>query len=130
MKRRALLSLCATPVVGGCLGQATVPETRIAWLWFVNDRDEADEVDIIKDGGETVFADTYTAGTDGNDANFHVDSPVDGTGQYVVRATMNGEVEEVDTTDFVEDGENCIGVRFSFLNNGMEEYWVKSMQRC
>jgi len=53
-----------------------------------------------------------------------------GPGQYVIQATMDGETREVDTTDFVDGDENCIGVRFSLLNNGSVDSWTKSMQQC
>jgi len=131
MRRRAFLSLCTAAAFGGCLGRNQQQESRIAWLWLVNDRDEAYDVDVaIEDAGETVFSRTYTVRTHGEAANVHEEDPVDGPGQYVVRAKMDGSVEEVDTIDHVDGDENCIGVRFSLLNNGMEEQWTRSMQEC
>jgi hypothetical protein len=63
-------------------------------------------------------------------ANIKVDDPVDEPGHYVVRVTMDGETREVDIAEFVEGDENCVGVRFSLLDNGSVDYWTKSMQQC
>lgn len=84
----------------------------------------------VGDGGETVFAETYELDPESDSANERVDDPVDGLGTYVVRATMDGETREVDTTGHVEERESCVGVRFSLLDDGSADYWVKSMQRC
>lgn len=43
---------------------------------------------------------------------------------------MDGETREVDTTNLVDGEEDCIGVRFSLLNNGSVEYWTKTMRQC
>lgn len=134
MKRRqALLSVCTAVASTGCLGfgapQSNQP--RLAWIWLLNDRDESYEVDVVVvDDGKTVFSESYELGTEPDTANVHVDNPVDGPGQYVVRATIAGETHEVDTTAAVDDDENCIGVRFSVLNNGSVDYWTKSMEQC
>jgi len=131
VRRRAFLSVCTAAAIGGCPGRNQQQESRIVWVWLVNDRDDPYEVDVtIEDAGETVFSRTYTVGTEGNAANFQEDGPVDGPGQYVVRAKMDGSVEEVDTTEHIDGDENCIDVRFSLLNNGMEEHWTRSMQEC
>lgn len=134
MKRRqALLSVCTAATSVGCLGfgSSQSKEARLAWIWLLNDRDESYEVDVvIEDDDEIVFSESYELGTEPDTANIHKDNPVDGTGQYVVRATMDGETREVDTTDVVDGDENCIGVRFSLLNNGSVDYWTKSMQQC
>jgi hypothetical protein len=134
MKRRqALLSVCTAVASVGCLGWSTSQsqEPRLAWIWLLNDRDEPYEVDVIvEDGDDTVFSESYELGTEPDTANIHEDNPVDGTGHYVVRATMDGETRGVDTTDVVDGDENCIGVRFSLLNNGSVDYWMKSMQQC
>ncbi|MFC6989352.1 hypothetical protein ACFQJD_12715 [Haloplanus sp. GCM10025708] len=84
----------------------------------------------MEDDGEIVFSESYELGTEPDTANIHVDNPVDGTGRYVVRADMSGESRQVDTTDVVDGDENCVGVRFSLLNNGSVDYWAKPMQQC
>ena len=78
-----------------------------------------------------VFSDAYQLPpTDSETTDIRETSPVDGPGQYVVRATMAGETLEVDTTELVDGDEDCIGVRFSLLNNGSVDYWTKSMEQC
>lgn len=132
-RRKALLSVCTTVASAGCLGFGATrsKKPRLAWIWLVNDRDESYEIEIVvEDGGEIAFSESYELGTEPDTANIHVDNPVDGTGKYVVRATMDGETREVDTTTEVDGDENCIGVRFSLLNNGSVDYWTKSMQQC
>jgi hypothetical protein len=134
MKRRhALLSVCTAVASVGCLGSGSSQprESRLAWIWLLNDRDESYEVNVVvEDDDETVFSESYELGTRPDTANVHVDNPVDGPGQYVVRVTMDGETREVDTTAVADGDENCIGVRFSLLNNGNVDYWTKSMQQC
>ena len=134
MKRRqALLSICATVAGTGCLrtGSQQSKQARIAWIWLLNDRNESYEVDIVvEDDGATVFSGSYELGPDPNTANIHVDNPVDGLGQYIVRTTLDGKTIEVDTTDVIDEKENCVGIRFSLLNNGSADYWTKSTQQC
>lgn len=132
MERRALLSACAVCAVSGCLGIDQPPQARLAWIWLRNDRKQQYEVDVtVEDGAETVFSDAYQLPpADSETVDLRETSPVEGPGQYVVRATMDGETREVDTTEFVDGDEDCIGVRFSLLNNGSVDYWTKSMQRC
>ncbi len=92
MKRRqALLSACTVVASAGCLGFASPQpaKPRLAWIWLLNDRDGPYEVDVVvEDDSEQVFSDTYELGTEPDTANVHVDNPVDGAGQYVVRATV------------------------------------------
>jgi hypothetical protein len=132
MKRRALLLLGVTSLFSGCLGIGeNQPQPQLAWIWLQNDREEGYEVEVVvEEDGESVFSKTYQLGATPDTANINVDDPVDEPGHYVVRATMDGETREVDIADFVDDDENCIGVRFSLLNNGSVDYWTKSMQQC
>lgn len=140
MDRRTCLSSAVGSLAGavglaGCVGLGEGPTTaRLAWIWLVNDRDEAHDVDVrIEDAGATVFSETYRLGSDPNAEPppvCTVESPVEGTGEYVVTAAMAGETRTVDATDHVDGDEDCIGVRFSILNNGSVDYWVKSMQQC
>lgn len=131
MNRRALLVTTAGLTWTGCVGLDQQPRSRLAWIWLQNDRDEQYDVAVVvEDGGEQVFADTYALGTDSDSANINIDRPVEGQGRYVVRATLDGETREVKTTDYVDGDEDCIGVRFSLLNNGSVDYWTKSMKQC
>jgi hypothetical protein len=130
-KRRAVLSVFGSLVAGGCLGQNRPPESRIAWIWLRNDRDQRYEVEVVvEDGSEMVFSETFELGTGPETANVNVENPIDGPGRYVVRATMDEETRAVDTTALVDGDEDCIGVRFSLLNNGSVDYWTKSMREC
>jgi hypothetical protein len=140
MDRRTYLasavgSLAGTIGLAGCVGLREGPTTaRLAWVWLVNDREEAYDVDVaIEDAEETVFAETYRLGTDPSSATPPVQTterPVEGAGEYVVTATMDGETRTVDATEYVDGDEDCVGVRFSLLNDGSVDYWVKSMQQC
>ena len=132
MKRRALLSSSVAIAVGGCLGFDGPRQPRLAWIWLRNDRQQRYEVDVtVEDGDETVFSDAYQLpAAESETVDIRETSPVEGPGRYVVRATMDGETREVDTTEFVDGDENCIGVRFSLLDNGSVDHWTKSMQQC
>ena len=140
MDRRTYLAsavgtLAGTIGLAGCVGLGGGPTTaRLAWVWLVNDRDQAYDVDVtIEDAGETVFAETYRLGPGPSSATPPVQTterPVEGAGEYVVTGTMDGETRTVDATEHVDGDEDCIGVRFSLLNNGSVDYWVKSMQEC
>ena len=132
LRRQALLSIGTAVAATGCLGLGEdQPQPRLAWIWLQNDREEAYEVDVVvEEDGESVFSETYQLGATMDTANINVDDPVDGPGHYVVRATMDGETREVEIAQFVDGDENCIGVRFSLLDNGTVDYWTKSMQQC
>jgi hypothetical protein len=140
MDRRTYLgsavgTLAGTIGLAGCVGLRGGPTTaRLAWVWLVNDRDEAYDVDVtIEDAGETVFAETYRLAPDPSSKTPPVrttERPVEGAGEYVVTARMDGETRTVDATEYVDGDEDCIGVRFSLLNSGSVDNWVKSMQRC
>ncbi|WP_430505018.1 hypothetical protein [Haloparvum sp. PAK95] len=132
MKRRALLSLGVTALAGGCLdGGRPRPRPRIAWIWLRNDRDEPNDVTVVvRESGDAVFAETYRLGTTPDTASVNVEEPVDEPGDYVVRATVDGETREVNVADHVDGDENCVGVRVTLLDNGGVDYWTKSMQQC
>jgi len=132
MKRRAILLLGATSLLSGCLGIGeSRPQPRLAWIWLQNDRDESYEFEVVvEEDGESVFSETYQLGTTLDTANLTVDNPVDEPGHYVVQATMDGETREVDIAEYVDGDENCVGVRFSLLNNGSVDYWTKSIREC
>jgi hypothetical protein len=132
MRRRAFLSTCATVAFGGCFGiRSHRPQPTLAWIWLRNDRDEAHEIDVVvTDNDETVFSEQYELGVEPDSANIHREDIVAGPGAYVVHATLDGVTHDIDTTAHVDGDEKCIGVRFSLLNNGQTDYWVKSMQQC
>jgi hypothetical protein len=132
MKRRALLLLGVTSLFSGCLGIGeNRSQPRLAWIWLQNDREEPYDVDVaVKEDGESVFAETYQVGATLETANITVDDPLEEPGEYVIRATMDGETREVEIADFVDGDENCVGVRFSLRNNGSVDYWTKAMQQC
>jgi hypothetical protein len=132
MDRRALLSVSAAVAVGGCFGLDRSRQSRLAWIWLRNDRDRRYDVDVtVEDGDETVFSDAYQLpATTSETTDIREETPVEGPGRYVVRATMTGETLEVETTEFVDGDEDCIGVRFSLLDDGSVDYWTKSMRQC
>jgi len=134
--RRTFLATtaAATGGVAGCLDRGP-PDARVAFVWLTNDRDESYTVDVtIEDDGQTVFERTYELGpavmNPDPPSNTSTDRPVEGYGQYVVSATMDGETLTVDTTEHVDGDEDCVGVRFRLLNNGGENWWARSYQRC
>lgn len=132
MKRRTFCSLLSVSLFAGagCLDNQS-PQARVAYVWLVNDRDEEYDVDVvIAENEEVVFSQTCHLGTGSNTAVTTEDNPVEGYGRYIVRATMDGETREVDTADAVDGDEDCVGIRFSLLNNGSVNYWTKSMQQC
>jgi len=132
LRRQALLSISTAVAVTGCLGLGeNQPQPRLAWIWLQNDREEEYEVDVVvEEDGEPVFSETYQLGATMDTANINVDDPVDEPGHYVVRGIMDGETREVEIGEFVDGDENCVGVRFSLLNNRTVDYWTKSMQQC
>jgi hypothetical protein len=132
MERRVLLAGAAVCALSGCLEIDRLPQSRLAWVWLQNDREKRYAVDVaIEDGDELVYSDAFQLPpTEAETTDIRITSPVEGPGQYIVRATMDGETHEVDTTALVGGDENCIGVRFSLLTNGNVDYWTKSMQQC
>lgn len=132
LRRQALFSIGTVVAGAGCLGLGeNQPHPRLAWIWLQNDREKEYEVDVVvEEDGEVVFSETYQLGTTMDTANINVDNPVDGPGEYVVQGTMDGDTREVEIAEYVDGDENCVGVRFSLLNNGSVDYWTKSMQQC
>ncbi len=132
MRRRTFVSAVTVGlVVGtGCLGSDD-QLTKLAWINLQNHREEEYDVEVtVEDDDEIVFSNTYHFGTDDETGKVLEENPVNGEGEYVVQATLDGEEREVDTTDFIDGDETCIGVRFNLLNNGSVDYETKSMQEC
>lgn len=117
---------------GGCIArQREPPSVRLAWVWLVNDRDREQNVRVtVEDGDEVAFEEEYLLGTGPNDGNVRIESPVEAPGRYVVRMTAGEERVEVDTTDLVSDEANCVGLRFTLLDNGSTDWWHRAMQEC
>ena len=114
----------------GCLAYGG-QQVQLGWINLQNHRKDAYDVEVtVEDEGEIVFSTVYHLGTDSETANIFEENPVKGDGMYIVRASLDGELREVDTTEFTEDDETCIGVRFELLDIGSIDYWVKSMQHC
>lgn len=133
MKRRRFLPLVAlSPLGAGCLDRAPLP--LLDSLWLVNDRDEPHEATVtIDEDGDRLYERTFRLGDGdgGRPANLTEASPVEGPGRYVVTARMDGErTIEVETADFVDGQENCLTVRFTFLNNGSTDWWTRSYREC
>jgi len=132
MKRRALLSAMTAVVAGGCLGFGQSTQPKLAWIWLQNERETRYEIDItVSDGDDLVFSDAVQLlPAESETTDFRLTNPVEGPGQYIVRATIEGETHEIDTTDSGDDDQNCIGVQFSLLTDGSVESGTKSMQEC
>lgn len=132
MKRRSFVSAAAASLAAGagCLG-SDGDLARLAWLDLRNHRQREYEVEVVvEEDGDLVFSDTYRLGTEPDTANAVEENPVEGEGNYLVRATMDGEQREVDATTFVDGEEPCVGVTFELLDNGSVDYSTKSMREC
>jgi len=133
VKRRRFLPLVAAVPLGGCLDRSPLPV--LDSLWLVNDRDEPHDATVtVEEDGDRLYERTFRLGTgdgDGRPANLTEESPVEGPGRYVVTARMDGErTIEVDAADVVDGDENCLTVRFTFLDNGSTDWWTKSYREC
>lgn len=132
MRRRSFVSAVPAGLVAstGCLG-SDEQLSRLAWINLQNHREEEYGVKVtVEDDDGIVFSNTYHLGTDDETGKIFEENPVDGEGAYVVHATLDDEEREVDTTDFIDGDETCIGVQFNLLNNGSVDYDTKSMQEC
>ena len=132
MKRRQALLLASSGLaVSGCLGFGQRQQAQLSYIWLVNDREETYEVEVVvADNEQAVFTKSFELGTEPGSSNIDVENPVDGAGDYVVRATMDGETREVATTDVIDEDEPCVGVQFVLLNNGSVDYSAESLQQC
>lgn len=131
MKRRALLSICGSLILSACLG-GSQKHPELAWIWLQNNHSDRYAIDLsVEDDGEVVFSDTMQlVAADAEMTDIRVTDPVDGPGQYTVRATIDGEVHEIDISE-VDDGDrNCIGVRFTIRTDGSVETGTKVLQQC
>ncbi|WP_436927599.1 hypothetical protein [Halosimplex amylolyticum] len=131
MKRRALLSICVATVIGGCLGIGQ-QQPKLAWIWLQNHQTERYEIDVaVLDDGETVFSDAYQLNPANEEmTDLRLTAPVEGSGQYVVRATIRGETFEVDVTDVDDGAAECVGAQFAIRNDGTIESEAAVLQQC
>lgn len=132
MNRRTYMLVGASSLVGGagCLASGE-QVAQLAWINLKNHRETAHDVEVtVEEDGEMLFSDTYTLGTEPDTANVVIEDAVEGEGQYTVHSTMDGEDRTVETTEFVDGEEICVGVIFELLDNGSVNYRTKSMQQC
>ena len=129
--RRHFLATCpAIMGVAGCQNVlSTKPEARIAWLWFVNDRQQPVSANLtIQDDGETVYESEIAL--DGPDSARFTPPPTVIGGYYSVEVATDDRLLRVATWDFVDRNNPCIGLRFMFLNNGEFDWTHRTMQHC
>lgn len=132
MKRRALLALCASAPLGGCLGLGIdAPRKRIAWLRLANERTEAAEVAVVVERDDReVFSETYQLGTGPERATVRSDDPVERPGRYTVRFRAADQWAHVDPSEYADIAASCIGVRFELHRQGTMGYEVVPGQNC
>jgi len=130
MKRRALLALCASVPLGGCLALDDPPRKRIAWIRLVNERTEPFDITVLVErDGEEVSAESYRLGT-GDGATVRSDAPVDGPGRYTVRFRADDQWIHVDPSEYAGVAAPCIGVCFELHEQGTLGYEVTPGQDC
>lgn len=133
MKRRALLALPVSVLLGGCLGLDIdgAPRTRIAWVRLVNDRPEPSDVTVVVErDGEQVSSETYRLGTDPEQATVRSDDPVNRSGRYTVRFRADDQWVHVGPSEYADVTAACIGVRFELHEQGTMGYEVTPGQDC
>ena len=132
MKRRALLALPASALLGGCLGLdiGDAPRTRIAWIRLVNERPEPFDVTVVVErDGEQVSSETYRLGT-GAEGTVRSDDPVDMSGRYTVRFRADGQWVHVEPSAYADVAAPCVGVRFELHRQGTMGYEVTPGRDC
>lgn len=133
MKRRALLSLPASVLLGGCLGLGIddAPRTRVAWIRLVNERAEPSDVTVVVErDGEEVSSETYRLGTGPERATVRSDDPTDRPGRYTVRFRADDQWVHVGPSEYADVTAACIGVRFELHRRGTMGYEVTPGQNC
>lgn len=118
VRRRTLLATAGLSVTGiaGCLTSESDPQTVVDTVAIRNHSGEPQEVTLaVTEGEETLFSETYTVES-GADRGETV--PVAEPGEYLVRATVNGREQAVDTASHVDGDERCLSVRFEIGRTG------------
>lgn len=123
-------AVCFFGIVG-CLSQRE-QEARISYVSFRNERAERYPVEvIIEDAGATVYSDTHQLDPRSEETtSLTLHEPVEGYGQYLIRARMAGETVEVDLTEYVNGDEDCIGVTVSLKDDGRVDAETDSLRQC
>ncbi|WP_255151080.1 hypothetical protein [Halorarius halobius] len=124
MHRRTLFATAVGLSFGGCLS-ARPPQSRVAWIRLVSERDEPHDVAVrITDGGEPAFADAYRLGA--GRATRRIASPVEEPGRYVVRFRADGQQVHVDLAEYVDGDTTAIGVQFVLHAEGTMGYTTEA----
>lgn len=133
MKRRQALRLSGLTVTipfAGCLARDSRPDTRLDWIRVSNGHgvEESHEVSVSVVEDETVvFEKTYTVDSEPEYDTEHEQSPVDEPGKYVVHATTDSGMEaEIDTSQHVEEENECIGVHFEVVSETELDAFTRS----
>jgi hypothetical protein len=130
MKRRELLSLALLSVFSGCLDRDSQSDARLDWIRVTNGHgvEESHEISVSVTEGETVvFEETYIVNSEPEYDTEHEQSPVDEPGKYVVHATTDGGMEaEIETTQHIEEENECIGVHFEIVSENEFDAWTRS----
>ncbi|ELY40756.1 hypothetical protein [Natronorubrum tibetense] len=119
MKRRALLSTTGVSLlcVSGCTSVDDDPALPLLDSVSVRNRySEPRDVDVtVTEGEETRFSETYTIDPGSEPVE---EAPVDGAGQYLIRAATNDSEQEVAAADNIDGEERCVSIRFEISSTG------------
>ena len=131
MKRRTCLGLCTGVLSSGCLGQLDQPRTKIAWIHLENNRGEARDVTVvIERDGEEVFRETYQLGTSVEQSTRRVDGPVKGAGHYTVYFDIGEQVIHLHPSEYRDVTEPCLGIRYTFHQQGSAGFELEPIGEC
>ncbi len=119
MKRRALLSTTGVSLlcVAGCTSVDDDPALPLLdWVSVRNRYSEPRDVDVtVTEVGETRYSETSTVDPG---SEFAEETPVDGAGQYLIRAATNDSEQEVAAADNIDGEERCVSIRFEISSTG------------
>lgn len=130
MRRRKFLSLALLSVISGCFERDSQPDARLDWIRVTNGHgvEESHEISVSVTEGETVvFEETYTVDSEPEYDTEHEQSPVDEPGKYAVHArTDSGMEAEIETTQHIEEENECLGVHFEIVSETEFDVWTRS----
>jgi len=130
MKRREILYLTLLFVFSGCLDRDGRLDARLDWIRVTNGHgvEESHKVSVSVVEDETVvFEKTYTVDSEPEYDTEHEQSPVDEPGKYVIHATTDSGMEaEIDTTQHVEEENECVGVHFEVVSETELDAFTRS----